>query len=195
MNKFKFLGIRLANNLKWNNHINFIRNKLHACLGIIYRARDPLNTQCLLFIFHFLALSQINYCISTWCTSNVTLVCSLQSLCNKILRVIFYQNNCANVDDLYKKYKILRIIDRYKFEVGCFVYKYFQKLLPTCFNNIFQFNSRIYSRQIRSFNLLRPPFFTKTIFVKQCYIAVLFIGMRYPLILNHLQTIKSLNII
>ena len=98
-----------------------------------------------------------------WCTSNVTLVSSLQSLCNTILQVIFYQNNRANIDGLYKKYKILKIIDSYKLEVCCFVYKYFHKLLPDCFNNIFQFNSQKCSRQTRNSILLRPPFFIKTI--------------------------------
>ena len=173
--EFKFLGLHLANNLKWSTHINFIRNKLRVCLGIIYRARDRLNTQCLLSIFHSLALLHINYCISIWCTSNATLVSSLQSLCNKILRVIFYRNNRANIDDLYKKYKILKIIDRYKFEVCCFVYKYFHKLLPTCFNNTFQFNSQICSRQTRSSNLLRPPSFTKTV----CRQAISYRGALY----------------
>ena len=133
-------------------------------MEIIYQARDRLNTRCLLSIFHFLALSHINYCISSSCTSSVTLVFNLQSLRNKILRVIFCQNNRANVNDLYQKYKILKIINRYKFEVCCFVYKCFHKLLPTCFNNIFQINLQICSRQMRISNLLRPPFFTKTIF-------------------------------
>ena len=85
VNEFNFLGLHLANNLKWSTHVNFIRNKLCVCLGIIYRARDRLNTQCLLSIFHSLTLYHINYCISTWCTSNATLVSSLQFLCNKIL--------------------------------------------------------------------------------------------------------------
>ena len=67
------------------------------------------------------------------------------------------------VDNLYKKYKILKIIDRYKFEVCCFVYKYFHKLPPTWFYNTFQFNSQICSCQMRSSNLLRPPFFTKIV--------------------------------
>jgi len=28
----------------------------------------------------------------------------------------------SHVDDLYKKYGILKIVDRYKFEVCCFIY-------------------------------------------------------------------------
>ena len=102
-NKFKFLGLHLTNNLKWSTHINFIKNKLRVCLGIIYRLRDCLNTQCLLSLFHSLALSHISYCISMWCSSNSILVSSLQTLCNKILRLKFYQNNRANVDNLYKR--------------------------------------------------------------------------------------------
>ena len=148
---------------------------MRVCLGIIYQARDRLKTQRLLSIFHSFALLHINYCISTWCTSNVTLASSLQSSCNKILQVIFYRNNCANIDDLYKKYKILKIIDRYKFEVCCFADKYFHKLLPTCLNNIFQFSLQICSNQTQNSNLLRPMFFTKTI----CCQAISYCGALY----------------
>ena len=38
VNEFKVLGLHLANNLNWSTHINFIRNKLRVCSGIIYRA-------------------------------------------------------------------------------------------------------------------------------------------------------------
>ena len=117
---FKFLGLHLANNLKWSTHINFIKNKLCVWLGIIYQARNHLNTQCLLSIFHSLALLHINIVFPHGVLPNVTLVSSLQSLCNKILQVSCYRNNRANIDDLYKKYKILKIIDRYKFDVCCF---------------------------------------------------------------------------
>ena len=77
VNKLKFLGLHLTNNLKWSTHINFIKNKLRVCLRIIYRLRDRLNTQCLLSLFHSLALSHINYCIFMWCSSNFILVSSL----------------------------------------------------------------------------------------------------------------------
>ena len=44
VNKLKFLGLHLADNLKWSAHINFISNKLRVCLGIINRVRDRFNT-------------------------------------------------------------------------------------------------------------------------------------------------------
>ena len=66
---FKFLGLHLTNNLKWSTHINFTKNKLCVWLGIIYQARNHLNTQCLLSIFHFPCTITHKYCLSTWCTS------------------------------------------------------------------------------------------------------------------------------
>ena len=62
VNEFKFLGLHLANNLKWSTHINFIRNKLRVCLGIIYRAKNRLNTRCGV---HTSILLEIN-CMFAW---------------------------------------------------------------------------------------------------------------------------------
>ena len=70
VHSFRFLGVTLSNNLTWKSHIEFIRCKLRSCLGIVYKARDCLNTSCLLSIFHSLASTHLNYCITTWCTTN-----------------------------------------------------------------------------------------------------------------------------
>ena len=74
-----------------------------------------------------------------------------------------------------KNIKFLRSLTDTNSKFVFFVYKYFHKLLPTCFNNIFQFTSQICSRQTRSSNLLRPPFFTKTI----CRQAISYRGALY----------------
>ena len=48
IHSFRFLGVTLSNNLTWKSHIESIRCKFRSCLGIIYKARDCLNTSCLL---------------------------------------------------------------------------------------------------------------------------------------------------
>jgi len=120
-------------------------------------------TSCLLSIFNTLGLSHVNYCNSTWCTANYSLISCLQTFCNKILRIIFHRNKRVHVDDLYKKYGILKIVDRYKFEVCCFVYKYFNNILSACFHKSFQANSEICFRHTRQSDQLRVPFVAKTI--------------------------------
>ena len=65
VHNFRFLVVTLSNNLTWKSHTESIRCKLRLCLGINYKARDCLNTSCLLSIFHSLALTHLNYCIPT----------------------------------------------------------------------------------------------------------------------------------
>ena len=46
----KFLGIILDNKLKFNTRIKYICNKVSKTIGIIYRLKDLLPRQCLLYI-------------------------------------------------------------------------------------------------------------------------------------------------
>ena len=42
VNKFKYLGVLLDNNLSWKEHIEYISNKISSRLGILRRARKVL---------------------------------------------------------------------------------------------------------------------------------------------------------
>jgi len=57
----------------------------------------------------------------------------------------------------------LKIVERYKFEVCCFLYKYFHNILPACFHKSFQANSEICLCRTRQSDQLRVPFVAKTI--------------------------------
>ena len=142
VHSFRFLGVTLSNNLTWKSHIESIRCKLRSCLGIIYKARDCLNTSRLLSIFHSLASTHLIYCITTWCTTNFSKITEIQSLCNRILRLIFHRNPHDNINDIYKKFAILKVKDKFKFEICCFVYKFLHRMLPDCFNNFFHLTQK-----------------------------------------------------
>ena len=162
VHSFRFLVVTLSNNLTWKSHIESIRCKLRLCLGIIYKARDCLNTSCLLSIFHSLASTHLNYCITTWCITNFSKVTEIQNLRNRILRLIFHRNPRDNIDDIYKKFAILKVRDKFKFEISCFVYKFLHRMLPDCLNNFFLLNSEIHFRQTRQSNNLHLPLFKKS---------------------------------
>ena len=147
----------------WNSSADhfFICCKLRSCLGMIYKARDCLNTSCLLSIFHSLASTHLNYCITKWCTTNFSKITEIQSLCYRILRLIFHRNPRDNIDDFYKKFVILKVRDKFKFEICCFANKFLHRMLPDCCNNFFQLNSEIHSRQTRQSNNQHLPLFQK----------------------------------
>ena len=105
VDNFKFLGVIVSNNLSWKAHMLCVRNKLRACLALIYKSCDNLTRSCMLTLFFSFAYSHINYCISTSCSTNFCLLDYLQRCCNKILRIIFFRDSRSNCDDYIKSLK------------------------------------------------------------------------------------------
>ena len=192
VHSFRFLGVTISNNLSWKSHIESIRSKLCICLGIIYKHRDCLNISCLLsikHIFHSLTSTHLNYCITTWCNTNFSKITEIQRLYNKTLWLIFHRHPCDNIDDIYKKYAMLKVSDKFKFAICCFVYKFHHRLLPDCFNNFFQRSSEVYSRQTRQSSNLHLPLFKKSI----CKQSIKFVGFKlWNEILNEIKRSKNL---
>ena len=52
-----------------------------------------------------------------------------------------YRSHTASI---FQKYNILNVYDSYKFEVGVFMYQYFQNLLPSSFTTFFSKRSDMY---------------------------------------------------
>ena len=102
------------------------------------------------------------YCYCTWCTTNFSKVTEIQSLCNRNLRLIFQRHPCNNIDDIYKKFAILTVRDKFKFEICCFVYKFLYRRYTDCFSNFFQRSSEVHSRRTRQSNNLNLPLFKKS---------------------------------
>ena len=42
----KFLGVIIDSKLNWIPHITYVKNKISEGIGIIFKARDYLNTNC-----------------------------------------------------------------------------------------------------------------------------------------------------
>ena len=74
VDNFKFLSVIVSNNLSWKAHMLCVRNKLRACLALIYKSRHNLTRSCMPTLFFSFAYSHLNYCISTWCTTNFCLL-------------------------------------------------------------------------------------------------------------------------
>ena len=58
VDNFKFLGTVVSNNFSWKAHMLCVRNKLRACLALIYKSRDKLTRSCMLTLFFSFAYMQ-----------------------------------------------------------------------------------------------------------------------------------------
>ena len=108
---------------------------------------------------------------------------------HRIIYLYYHRHPRDNIDDICKKYAILKVSDKFKFEICCFVYKFHHRLLFDCFNNFFQRNSEVYSRQIRQSNNLNLPLFKKSI----CKQSIKFVGVKlWNEIPNEIKRSKNL---
>ena len=62
----KFLGVILDNNLTWKKHVHHTASKIAKCIGVICKARQYLNNDYLINLYHAFMLPYMNYCIHVW---------------------------------------------------------------------------------------------------------------------------------
>ena len=58
-----YLGVKLDNSLKFNEHIKYICNKISRSIGILFKLRDFLPLSCHRQLYFCFVRSYISYCI------------------------------------------------------------------------------------------------------------------------------------
>lgn len=113
VNNYKYLGLTIQNDLKWNTHINNIKRKVSAMSGVISRLGNKLNNSTLKTIYYSYINSQIAYLIPIWGTSSPKyLLQNLQITQNNSIRRIFhidYHIHNISTNQIYTQNKILKI--------------------------------------------------------------------------------------
>ena len=130
-------------------NVKYIKSKLSQTLGILYKARYYLNTESLYLIFHSLFLSRVNYGILCWARCSKTTLQPLITLMNRAIRCIHFSHFKDNIKHFYLKHNILQIPNLFKLELGKFMFKYNQGLLPTIFNKYFATTNTIHQHNTR----------------------------------------------
>jgi len=125
--------------------------------GYYYKSRDNPSRSCLLYLSYSFACtrSRLNYCIASWCTTNVTVLDSLQRCCNKITvwaSVAVQSQQSLKLGWFGKQFEIFKITDLHKLKVCSFVHKFFHNMLSKCFKKSTKLNSEVYSRLTRRTN-------------------------------------------
>ena len=127
--KAKCLGIILDENLNWKAHVQHLQKKLSYAVGIIAKLRhylDPKNLLITVSVYYALFYPHILYEILGWGSAAKASIKPIQILQNKVLRIMNKStwSDRVNNDLLCQKYKVLKINDLYKLELGKFMYLY-----------------------------------------------------------------------
>ena len=122
--KYMFLGIEIDNNVRFNEDIISIRDKISKSIGILFRLCDTIPRYCLKSIYFALIQPYIDYCLPVYGGTYEVHLNPLYVLQKSALRAI---NNCTYYDNINRMFfncKILKLHDLYKLDLATYMYKH-----------------------------------------------------------------------
>ena len=153
----RFLGVILDNNLNWKNHITHTSKKLAKSIGIISIAKRNLNQKTLLQLYFSFLYPYLTYCVLIWGNAPNTILWPIYRLQKLAIRIVANLKRRDSSLTFCKKHQLLRLPDIYTLNLGVFMYKFKNSLLPTTFDRFFTTNQDHHRYPTRSANQLRPP--------------------------------------
>ena len=149
-----FLGVRVDINLKWDNHIEYVRSKISKCIGILHKLKFFVPQSVLFTLYNSLILPHISYCIVIWGNSSRTKIDTILRLQKKAIRICTSSDYNAHSAPLFRKLKTLNVYDLAQYHTAVLGFNYFQCLLPNVISSMFITNEQIHNYDTRSTNLL-----------------------------------------
>ena len=90
-----YLGLIIQNNLKWDQHIDYLTSKLHKYNSIIYLTRNSLLRSSLLTIYNSIIYSCLTFSNVIWGHTTKSNTNKLFIAQRKIIRTIMYRNKLS----------------------------------------------------------------------------------------------------
>ena len=119
----KFLGVIIDDQLKWSNHILYIKHKITKGFGIILRTRKFFNRKTLKNLYHSFIFSYLIYCVKIWGSASDAHLLPLIFLQKKIVRVISFSPYLAHTKEIFLKLNIFPFKDLVVFRIGIQMFK------------------------------------------------------------------------
>lgn len=139
VDKAKFLGITIDNQLTWKPHVEELCKKLSKSAYALYQLSKKVNSQALITAYHGLVASDLRYGIIFWGQSvDREMVFKLQKRCIRSMCGLKTTDSCA---PYFKSLKILTLPSLYILETALFV---------RCNPHLFQKLSEVRRNPIRS---------------------------------------------
>ena len=119
----RFLGVVIDQNLKFNEHISNICNKVSKSVGIMYKIRSCVPDHVLLNLYYSLVYPYLIYCNVVWGATYKSHLEHLSMLQKKIIRVITGQNYLAHTDPLFHETAVLKLSDIHTYLLALHAFK------------------------------------------------------------------------
>ena len=148
----KYLGVMIDSKLNFQNHIKIIESKLSRGVGILYRLNAVLPREALCKIYFALFHPHLLYGLVVCGSAFPTDMSKLESLQNKVVKIIGDGTARESPTPFYGQLKILKLTELYEFEIAKLVHEFLHDKLPSSsvFSYLFQKSLQISHRFTRS---------------------------------------------
>jgi hypothetical protein len=123
VDNFKYLGIILQNNLKFNMYVSELTSRISSAAGVIYSLRNFLPDKSLKKLYYTLVYPHLRIHILAWGLSSDTVLQPLRVALNRVIRSLSFGCHGMSTRDLYNRHDILNIDKLFKFKICQFMYK------------------------------------------------------------------------
>ena len=146
----KFLGVIIDDKLTWKNHIDAISKTISRNIGMLTKLKHYVPEHILYSLYCTLVLPYINYGILIWGNTYKIYLSKIHRLQKWAMRTISSEHYRCHANPLFKKYNILNVYDTFKLDLGVFMYKHHEELLPKIFNDYFRKHNQNHSYATRN---------------------------------------------
>ena len=153
----KFLGVIIDSNLTWAPHIHYIKGKIAKGIGIILKGRKVFNRDTLITLYNTMVFPYISYCIHIWGAAYSVHMNDIIVLQKKTVRILCGVRPRTHSIPLFEELQMLNVKEVFYYSVGLFMYKYVKGMLPTIFEDMYQYTSDIHNYSTRCCNTLYLP--------------------------------------
>ena len=147
--KTKFLGVVIDQNLSFQPHINHVKGKVSRGIGILYKCRLYVKEETMRTLYNSFIYPHFTYCIEVWGNIFETHLDQLVKIQKRAIRTIVGAKRFDHTQPIFKKLNILNLSEIYLYFVQLFMYKYHHRILPNVFDDFFVSNASIHNHFTR----------------------------------------------
>ena len=128
----KYLGVTICSDLSWEKHISATCSKIGYGINILCRLRHKVNQAELLSVYNTIIQPYIDYCLPIWGYAPSSLLCKIQRLQNRIVRIITH-NYDFNISPsvLLSQLRIMNVIQRRNYFMSIQMFKCLNGTAPS----------------------------------------------------------------
>ena len=145
----KYVGLTIDETLSWNEHINNLCKSLTKFFSVFYNIRNIVDLNLARTIYYACIYSRIKYGIEIYGSASNNKLSKIQTLQNKLMKLITCKPPRYSTNQLHTDLKILQVRDIYEMSLLQFTFNCVNGNSIVNFSEFFQFQENVHGHNTR----------------------------------------------